>query len=329
MEAEGSTIQTEGQETTTKRCTNCSRGPQPLEAFTKDGKVMKRCLKCREKDSNRAKRPDVREKKYAANKRNKPWIAYRQRQREQGERAFLDHNNEVARNWRANNNEHVREWYRTNLNFNWDANMRSAREKGITVELSEEEFKGLMQQLCGYCGFLDEKKGFGGVDRLNSKLHYTKDNTMSCCKTCNFMKISLDPVTFINRARHIAAICTDGAVGEEHREAWPQEGRMTQYWSHKSSAATRHIECTLSLQDHEELVADLCAYCGGQGGGVDRKDSTIGYTIENCVPCCAECNYMKKVLNVDDFCDKLTEIAEFWEGHEFPYEGPRVIKCVS
>ena len=32
---------------------------------------MKRCLKCREKDSNRAKRPDVREKKYAATRRTR------------------------------------------------------------------------------------------------------------------------------------------------------------------------------------------------------------------------------------------------------------------
>lgn len=318
----------ENEEEATKKCTNCSRGPQPMSVFTKDGKVLNRCFKCREKDSIRSQRPDVRKKKYARQKITKPWIKYREKQREKDEREYLDHNNEVLGKWRDANREHVNEWYRTNLHHNYDSNMRSARGKGISVELSEEEYKELMVQPCTYCGGLDETKGFGGVDRLNSKLGYTEENTVSCCKDCNYMKLCLDPVTFINRARHFASISTNGLVGEDHSDAWPAEVRVTKYWTHKKSAAAREIECTLSLDDHTRLVNGCCDYCGNKSGGIDRKDSDAGYTLDNCVACCKECNYQKKTMSPDVFRDKMVEIAEFWEGRSFDYSGPRVIKSL-
>ena len=40
-----------------------------------------------------------------------------------------------------------------------------------------------------------------------------------------------------------------------------------------------------------------CRYCGGAlpacGGGIDRKDSTLGYSKENSVPACRECNLIR------------------------------------
>ena len=312
----------------TKRCTNCSRGPQPMSVFTKDGKVLNRCLKCREKDSRRSKRPDVRERKYAANKIAKPWVTYRERQRENNERGFLDHNNEVAQQWRDENREHVREWSRNSLHKNWDANMRSARKKNIAMELSEDEYKNLMQQSCTYCGFLDEKKKFGGVDRMDSSKGYTKENAVSCCKKCNFMKTCLDPVTFINRARHIANVV-------QNPNAWPKT-KKTSYVKHKESAKNRKISCDLTTDEHEMLVVSQCHYCCrlDSAGGVDRKDSQIGYRVDNCVPCCAECNYFKKTMNPEQLMDQCTRIATFWSDSVQSYHDkfghvPRNLRSVT
>ena len=148
----------ENEEEATKKCTNCSRGPQPMSVFTKDGRVLNRCFKCREKNSKRSKKTEVREKKYAHNKITKPWIKYREKQREKDERGFLDHNNEVHRRWRDANREHVNEWLRKSLHHRYDANMRSAKAKGISVELSEEEYKELMVQRCTYCGGFTPKQ---------------------------------------------------------------------------------------------------------------------------------------------------------------------------
>ena len=40
-----------------------------------------------------------------------------------------------------------------------------------------------------------------------------------------------------------------------------------------------------------------CIYCGDVSPGLDRKDNSKGHTIDNCVPCCKECN----VSRMDNF----------------------------
>jgi hypothetical protein len=65
----------------------------------------------------------------------------------------------------------------------------------------------------------------------------------------------------------------------------------------KSNARTRSLACTLTLEQYSELISHSCHYCGGElpktGGGLDRKDSQIGYTFNNCVPCCEYHNRLK------------------------------------
>lgn len=65
-----------------------------------------------------------------------------------------------------------------------------------------------------------------------------------------------------------------------------------------SRRGTRNIEVDLSLDDYAALVTNAqCHYCQGtlpkRGSGLDRKDNLEGYTKENCVPCCTECNRVK------------------------------------
>lgn len=45
--------------------------------------------------------------------------------------------------------------------------------------------------------------------------------------------------------------------------------------------------------------------------GIDRKDSSKGYTIDNCVPCCTECNTMKSDLPLDVFYNRIDKIYKF------------------
>lgn len=58
------------------------------------------------------------------------------------------------------------------------------------------------------------------------------------------------------------------------------------------------ISCTIPFIKYEEIIEHKsCHYCAEAlpeaGSGLDRKDNTIGYTIENVVPCCTRCNKMK------------------------------------
>ena len=43
--------------------------------------------------------------------------------------------------------------------------------------------------------------------------------------------------------------------------------------------------------------------------GLDRRDSSKGYSVENCVPCCSEINYLKGRLNHDKFIALCLEVA--------------------
>jgi hypothetical protein len=63
-------------------------------------------------------------------------------------------------------------------------------------------------------------------------------------------------------------------------------------------SSLRGFELKINLKQYSKLVASgTCRYCGKPlpetGGGLDRKNSDLGYTIKNCVPCCTICNRMR------------------------------------
>lgn len=85
---------------------------------------------------------------------------------------------------------------------------------------------------------------------------------------------------------------------------------------------------SITKADALALVSADCYYCGAApatyrelGGGrwarvstvptngIDRKDSKVGYHLENCVPCCPTCNYMKSDMHHDDFLELCSKIA--------------------
>jgi len=76
----------------------------------------------------------------------------------------------------------------------------SAKTRGIDFNLSTEDFDNLLVSDCHYCGM----KEANGVDRLDSKLGYHSNNVVACCKTCNYMKMTLSYKEFIEQVKKIA-----------------------------------------------------------------------------------------------------------------------------
>jgi uncharacterized Zn finger protein (UPF0148 family) len=65
-------------------------------------------------------------------------------------------------------------------------------------------------------------------------------------------------------------------------------------------AKRRGHEAPITLAEFEGIIARPCHYCGNllghpviTGGGIDRKDSALGYTAANCVSSCYPCNTIK------------------------------------
>lgn len=81
----------------------------------------------------------------------------------------------------------------------------------------------------------------------------------------------------------------------------------------KQSAMEKHIPIDISLYDYEQLlISNSCEYCNGPlpkaGHGLDRIDSSKGYTRDNVAPCCNTCNMTKS--NVYTY-SQMKIIAEF------------------
>jgi hypothetical protein len=92
------------------------------------------------------------------------------------------------------------------------------------------------------------------------------------------------------------------------------------YHVYKKGARSRNIPFELSFEDFIDVVTKPCVYCGRSETrkithnnrknlfngyfyctGVDRLDNKQGYTFENSVSCCWDCNNAKKDMSYDEF----------------------------
>jgi hypothetical protein len=90
-------------------------------------------------------------------------------------------------------------------------------------------------------------------------------------------------------------------------------------------AILRGLSFEIDLDFFKSLIFKECFYCGEVGSkivknknktpfiitinGIDRVDSSIGYTKENCVPCCKYCNVGKGTMSKNHFIYKAKQIA--------------------
>ena len=85
-----------------------------------------------------------------------------------------------------------------------------------------------------------------------------------------------------------------------------------QYHQYKKRAKKSNLIFEFTEEDCKSFYETNCTYCNDKikGIGIDRLDNSIGYTKDNCVPCCSTCNYMKHILNFEDFKKHILKIIE-------------------
>lgn len=110
------------------------------------------------------------------------------------------------------------------------------------------------------------------------------------------------------------------------------EGCFNLLFAHyKRQAKKRNLSWSVSKEMFRKLTKENCHYCGTKPSsirknkrsngdyiynGLDRIDSSKGHTIDNVVPCCGICNWMKRDLNVEDFKNRILSVYEHWAKHE-------------
>jgi hypothetical protein len=78
---------------------------------------------------------------------------------------------------------------------------KECESRSKVVTLNEQEHTSLVEANCHYCGMPDSR----GIDRMDNDLGYHKENCVSCCKTCNYMKRGEKYDAFLARTARISA----------------------------------------------------------------------------------------------------------------------------
>lgn len=107
---------------------------------------------------------------------------------------------------------------------------------------------------------------------------------------------------------------------------------------YENGAKRRNMEFNISFKEFYDLSQKNCTYCNCKPktvrkikdyngvyiyNGLDRKDNNKGYTSDNCVPCCADCNRAKWQMTYQEFLDWTERLSKNIEKNNlYPSDNP-------
>ena len=111
----------------------------------------------------------------------------------------------------------------------------------------------------------------------------------------------------------------------EQVKAWfdkrPKDAKR-RWWNLRGQSKYRELECTIDFEQYVKIIGDgTCFYCKRRipetlGHQLDRKDNAKGYTPDNVVPCCFDCNRIKgEVISFEEMCYIIPLLMEFRKAH--------------
>ena len=191
--------------------------------------------------------------------------------------------------------------------------MRYPRKKRVDYTLKIGERKG-SQELIEFLGYNDENRPIFKVKCNNCNKDHTstygnfKDNKNSglVCRQC---QNSLRVYKTLSLSESQLSII---------------------YSNYKSRSKLKGWIFELSKDEFKSIIFENCHYCNAlpnnfrmdraknkricevsaNSNGVDRIDSSRGYTKDNCVPCCEDCNKAKRNLSYSQFLELIKDIYE-------------------
>jgi len=192
---------------------------------------------------------------------------------------------------------------------------RLARRKANAIS---KKFANKTEKHCSYC------KGTLAISNFHKDAS-RDDGFGAVCKSCK-------------REEHRAKYQNDSEYREKRnasRKKWRQEnielvrernkkyaakrnlsleGKLAKY---KYNAKKRNLSWELTDEEFELYWQKPCTYCGDEIAaiGIDRIDSSKGYTIKNTTSCCEVCNRVKMAHDKDfmkNHLAKMLKNAENW-----------------
>lgn len=157
--------------------------------------------------------------------------------------------------------------------------------------------------------------------------HYNSSNTHRYFKV-KCLKCGEESIKTLNNIKSNKGSCSNCKKGNG-RIPTLEAPRNCVKSSYISGAKDRNLEFSLSDEDFDNLIFGNCYFCDSPikeyqqdkvynktnipflRNGIDRLDSSKGYTKDNCVSCCSKCNAMKSDSTEKDFIDQVEKIHNF------------------
>ncbi len=149
-----------------------------------------------------------------------------------------------------------------------------------------------------------EKENANNLSKKNKAIEYNKNNEETkMCYDCN--KVVENSKFVCNKCLK----CYD-TIRKHEDNRKPQDPLIRHLSDYKSRAKDKNIQWELSDEEARNYFNSKCEYCNtlNNYNGIDRIDSSKGYTKDNIVPCCSVCNMMKGTKTVKEFIDIVSYI---------------------
>ena len=209
--------------------------------------------------------------------------------------------------------------YRTATNF-WNDLCRGAVNRSMLMVLTFDQVTSIIGRPCFYCGRYSECL-LNGLDRFDNSKGYILSNVQPCCTMCNMMKHDMPPRAFLDKVQSIQNFNDKiTEISDDLVVKWQNiytTKYVNPYNTYKNNVVdNRKLTFDLTKTQFTALHALPCYLCGikpsdTHKNGIDRVDSSKGYTIYNCKTCCTHCNLMKKTLDLPVFLEQCKKIVSY------------------
>ena len=160
------------------------------------------------------------------------------------------------------------------------------------------------------------------VERVEND--HAGNSTWRCICDCGTERRVLSGNLKRGSTRSCGCLAAEQAKRRKHALPEGRACRNVLLLDYMRKAEDHRLEWGIPEEKFDELVAKNCHYCDsppsntkrGRGNngvfvynGIDRRDNTRGYLLDNVVPCCSVCNWMKRHLSVAEFLSHVRKIS--------------------
>lgn len=301
--------------------------------------TTRQCLRCittgKRKDKKRMKNELFRLKKNARAREKRYYKDYRERQITINGKEKINAKNALYAKLRRKTHPEEelrrRDLDRKIPERKMKVTIRSANSKRFPFELTLEQATIFYKGKCVYCGdkYIEGER-LMGIDRKVNTIGYIMSNCVSACTQCNYIKWNLSVDVFTKRCLHILQVQAGLPNTQRYDEVFSNHF-ASEYAIVCNRAKKKNIAITLS-EAHVNILSTLpCYICKKPNtynhiNGIDRIDNTKGYTVKNCIPCCGNCNYMKRNYSLFKFVMKIYQCYCYQNGITFDAYSTELIK---